>query len=61
MRIIRISQCYFCPHIQFGDSTKWNDVGWCMKEKKSLNGTMVKIKKDTYTQTIPEWCGLEQK
>ena len=59
MRIIRIPQCYFCPYMLFGNSTAVNDVGFCKMENKSLNKTMVKIKGNTYTQTIPEWCPLE--
>ncbi len=60
MKHIKIAQCYFCPHWICGNSTGFQDVGFCIKEKKSLTGTMIETDtKDEWTQTIPDWCGLE--
>ena len=59
-KIIRITQCYWCPYISMGCSTELQDVGGCKKSSKSLYGTSIETEKDTWTQTIPDWCELEE-
>ena len=59
-KMIRMEQCYFCPHILIGSSTLFDDVGWCKLYKRTLSETMVETEKDTWIQTIPDWCELEE-
>ena len=59
-KMTRIEQCYFCPHILMGTSTLFDDIGWCKQSNKTLSETMVETKKDTYIQTIPDWCELKE-
>ena len=59
-KMIRMEQCYFCPHWLVGTSTNYQDNGWCKLSKKSLCDTLIETKKDTYIQTIPDWCELEE-
>lgn len=58
-KVIRIHQCYFCPYWLAGTSTKFEDQGWCKREKKSLYNTLKETDKDIFIQTIPDWCPLE--